>query len=114
MVSLWDCGVIALCELGWFPPPPPTDKLPPSLVKSMEQTLAQYQSTLKSQGMHISELESEGQTLHTLNQDLVEKLQELELKHRKATSSKETLDLKVLQLTEKLEGVVWCCAWLAS
>ena len=73
-------------------------------IKSIASTLQEYQATLRSQRERISELEGDWQMLQDLNMALEEKVEELDLKLRKATSAKESLELKSTQLSEQLEG----------
>ena len=81
-----------------------TDALQHQLKVSIPQTLKELQSTMKAQNQHISELEEEREVLHSHNQDLEEKAAESEVKLRKLTSAKDTLQLKGTQLSEQLEG----------
>ena len=72
--------------------------------ESVTSALLEYRTTLKQQRERISELEGECQQLQEQNQSLEERVGELELKLRRVISAKENLNLKVVQLSEQLEG----------
>lgn len=74
------------------------------LKEAVTSALIEYKTTLKQQRERISELEGECQELHELNQGLEEKTGELELKLRRLMMTKENLDLRVVQLSDQLEG----------
>ena len=84
-----------------------TDNLQHELEKSVQQLL-DYQITLKGQSKRIKELEGEEQMLHDHNQSLEEKVEALDVKLRRASTAKESLELKVTQLSEQLDGMLSC------
>lgn len=80
------------------------DALDHEMKESITSALQEYKATLRSQRERISELEGDWQMLQDLNMALEEKVEELELKLRKATSARDILELKSTQLSEQLEG----------
>ncbi len=72
--------------------------------ETITHTLKEYEVTVKNQGQRISELEAETKTLYSLNQELEERNGEWEIKLTRANSAKDSLNLKVIQLSDQLEG----------
>lgn len=81
-----------------------SDALHQEMKATVTNALLEYKTTLKHQRERISELEGELEELQMLNQTLEERAAELELKFTRATSSKENLSSKVVELSDQLEG----------
>ena len=61
---------------------------------------------MEKQSKYIREMEEEKEGVHTHNEELLQKVDEMERQLTKATSSRDNLGTKNQQLTEALEGRV--------
>ena len=102
MVKMVSIMKVTYCKLKCSSPT--VSNLSPATLKETVSSLKGYEATLEGQEKHISELVEEREMYYNLNQELEEKIKDLELKLNRATNSKESLDQKVVQLSEQLEG----------
>ena len=75
-----------------------------ALCSSFAKTLKEYETTLEKQSTYIREVEEEKENVHTLNEELLQKVDEMARQLAKATSSRDNLHIKNQELTEALEG----------
>ena len=69
------------------------------------KTLKDYETTLEKQSTYIREVEEEKEGLHTQNEELLQKVTEMEHQLTKTTSSRDSLTSKIEELEKALEGM---------
>ena len=75
-----------------------------ALYASFAKTLKEYETTLERQSKYIREAEEEKESAQAQNEELLQKIDEMERQLVRANSSKDNLDVKIHELTEALEG----------
>ena len=66
--------------------------------------LRDYETMLKNQSSHLSELDAEREELHVHNTELESRIRNLDMNLGKVTSARDRLDERVEELTAKLQG----------
>ena len=69
------------------------------------KTLKEYETTLEKQSTYIREIEEEKEGLHTQNEELLQKVTEMEHQLAKATTARDSLTTKIEELKKALEGM---------
>ena len=74
------------------------------LKETVKKTLQEYETTLKNQSTHIQQLEGEREMIHSHNEELEQKCNDLEFRLNRVTVSRDALSTRIEELTQSMDG----------